>query len=249
MKPLLALLMAGATSTFTAGAVADVAAGPACGADVLGTSRTLTLKREAAAWGTAQHAPLPGLAPGEVVLTFDDGRRPESTPLVLKALAEQCVKATFFMNGEPMSRHGELARAVRDAGHSVGMHGYRHDNFSEKPAAAQLADLDAMQAAYTAALAHEPAAYRFPFLAESPALLAALKARGLTVMSVDAGAEDWLPDQTPQMLADKLLGQLAKPGGGIILLHDAQDQTARALPFLLQMLKAKGYKAVHLRWE
>jgi peptidoglycan/xylan/chitin deacetylase (PgdA/CDA1 family) len=242
IKPLLTLLMATL-------ATAATAAEPVCGADVLGTSRTLTLKREGAAWGTAQHAALPTLAPGEVVLTFDDGPRPESTPLVLKALADQCVKATFFMNGEPLSRHPELARQVRDAGHTLGMHGYRHDNFSEATAEAQGRDLKAMIAAYVDALGEQPAAYRFPFLAESPLLMGALAKLGITVMSVDAGAEDWLPDQTPQMLADKLLGQLAKPGGGIILLHDAQDQTARALPFLLQTLKAKGFKVVHLRWE
>lgn len=220
-----------------------------CGPDALGTSRTLTLKREAAAWGTVQHAALPGLQPGEVVLTFDDGPRPESTPIVLNALADQCVKATFFMNGEPMSRHPELARQVRDAGHTVGMHGYRHDNFSQLSAADQGRDLKAMIAAYVDALGEQPAAWRFPFLAESPVMLKALQQLGLTVMSVDAAAEDWLPEQTPQMLADKLLGQLAKSGGGIVLLHDAQDQTARALPFLLQTLKAKGYRVVHLRWD
>lgn len=220
-----------------------------CGPDALGTSRTLTLKREAAAWGTVQHAALPGLQPGEVVLTFDDGPRPESTPIVLKALADQCVKATFFMNGEPMSRHPELARQVRDAGHTVGMHGYRHDNFSQLSAADQGRDLKAMIAAYVDALGEQPAAWRFPFLAESPVMLKALQQLGLTVMSVDAAADDWLPEQTPQMLADKLLGQLAKSGGGIVLLHDAQDQTARALPFLLQTLKAKGYRVVHLRWD
>jgi peptidoglycan/xylan/chitin deacetylase (PgdA/CDA1 family) len=220
-----------------------------CGPDVLGTSRTLTLKREAAAWGTVQHPALPTLAPKEVVLTFDDGPRPESTPLVLKALADQCVQASFFMNGEPLKQHADLARQVRDAGHSVGMHGYRHDHFPQLPPAEQTADLDAMVAAYREALGTEPAAYRFPFLEETPTLLAALKERGITVMSVDAGAEDWLPDQTPQMLADKLLSQLAKPGGGIILLHDAQDQTARALPFLLQALKSNGYRVAHLNWN
>lgn len=230
-------------------AAAVTAADPGCAPDVLGTSRTLTLKREAAAWGTVQHAALPGLAPGEVVLTFDDGPRPESTPLVLKALADQCVKASFYMNGEPMSQHAALARQVRDAGHTVGMHGYRHDNFSQLPAEAQGRDLQAMITAYVDTLGAQPAAYRFPFLAETPELKKALAAQGITVMSVDAGAEDWLPDQTPQMLADKLLSQLAKPGGGIVLLHDAQDQTARALPFLLNALKAAGYRVVHLRWE
>lgn len=224
------------------------AAAPSCGPDALGTVRTLTLPRAAAAWGTAQHAPLPGLAPKEVVLTFDDGPRPESTPQVLKALADQCVQASFFMNGEPMARHPELARAVRDAGHSLGMHGFRHDNFSQLPAEDQGRDLKAMIATYVEVLGEAPAAYRFPFLAESPTLMKALDKLGITVMSVDAGAEDWLPDQTPQMLADKLMGQLAKPGGGIILLHDAQDQTARALPFLLKTLKARGYRVVHLRW-
>lgn len=229
--------------------LAAATAMPTCGAGALGTSRTLTLKREAAAWGKAQHAALPGLAPGEVVLTFDDGPRPESTPLVLKALADQCVQASFFMNGEPLHQHAGLARQVRDAGHSVGMHGYRHEHFSQLPPAAQLADLDAMVATYRAALGTDPPAYRFPFLEETPTLTKALGERAITVMSIDAGAEDWLPDQTPQMLADKLLGQLAKSGGGIVLLHDGEDQTARALPFLLRVLKGKGYRVVHLRWE
>jgi peptidoglycan-N-acetylglucosamine deacetylase len=222
---------------------------PVCGADVLGTSRTLTLKREGAAWGNAQHAALPTLAPGEVVLTFDDGPRPESTPLVLKALADQCVKASFFMNGEPLRQHAALARQVRDAGHTVGMHGYRHDNFSQLPAATQIADLDAMTAVYRDVLGSEPAAWRFPFLAETPLMLTTLRERGLTVMSIDAGAEDWLPGQTPEMLATKLLGELAKSGGGIVLLHDAQDQTAWALPLLLQALKSNGYRVVHLSWQ
>lgn len=230
-------------------ALALAAAAPACAPEALGTARTLTLKREAGAWGTAQHAPLPGLAPGEIVLTFDDGPRPPSTPLVLKALADHCVKATFFVNGEPLRQHADLARQVRDAGHTLGMHGHRHDNFSQLPAEAQGSDLKAMMAAYVDVLGERPAAWRFPFLAESPLMMKALAQLGVTVMSVDAGAEDWLPGQTPQMLATKLLGQLAKSGGGIVLLHDAQDQTAAALPFLLQTLKAKGYRVVHLRWE
>lgn len=226
-----------------------LAAAAPCGPDALGTSRTLTLKREAAAWGTAQHAALPTLAPKEVVLTFDDGPRPESTPSVLKTLAEQCVKASFFMIGAPLRQHPELARQVRDAGHTVALHSDRHEHLPQLPPAAQTADLDAVMTSYRAVFGGEPAAYRFPFLEETPTMLAALKERGLTVMSIDAAAEDWLPEQTPQMLADKLLGQLAKSGGGIILLHDGQDQTARALPHLLQQLKSHGYRVVHLNWR
>ena len=98
------LIVAGALS------MAAVAMAAPCGPEALGTSRTLTLPRAAGAWGTAQHAPLPGLAPKEVVLTFDDGPHPQSTPLALQALAAQCVQASFFMNGEPMAHHPDLAR-------------------------------------------------------------------------------------------------------------------------------------------
>lgn len=80
-------------------------------------------------------------------------------------------------------------------------------------------------------------------------LRAALEQRRITVMSTDAGIEDWLPEQTPQVLAERMLAQLKRSGGGVLLLHDVQDQTADALPLLLKTLKAQGYRVVHLAWQ
>jgi peptidoglycan/xylan/chitin deacetylase (PgdA/CDA1 family) len=242
LKPLLTGALLGAGLLAGAGALAE------CGPQVLGTSRTLTLPRVSAAYGTAQHQALP-LQSGEVVISFDDGPRPESTPVVLKALQQQCVQATFFMNGDPLLRHPELAQRVRAEGHSVGMHGFNHEHFPTLPEAAQLSDLSAMQAAYEKVFGVSAAAYRFPFLEETPTLMAALKAQRVTVMSLDVGIDDWLAEQTPQILADRLVERLRGTGGGIILLHDAQDQTAQALPLLLTTLKDQGYRVVHLEWE
>lgn len=249
LSGVLAAAAAAVAASGCASAVADAPAAPASGPDLLGTSRTLTLPRDGAAYGTAQHAPLP-LARGEVVITFDDGPRTPSTPRVLKALADQGVRATFFMNGEPMLREPALARRVRAEGHSVGMHSHRHPHFASMTEAAQFADLAEMDAAWHEVFAGAPAAaYRFPFLEETPPLLAALRARGMTVLSVDAGIDDWLPQQTPRMLADRLMERLQASGGGIVLLHDAQDTTAEALPLLLATLKFHGYRVVHLEWQ
>jgi hypothetical protein len=41
--------------------------------------------------------------------------------------------------------------------------------------------------------------------------------------------------------------KLEKRGKGIVLMHDFQHSTALALPTLLQQLKAKGFKIVHLK--
>jgi len=46
----------------------------------------------------------------EVVLTFDDGPWPENTPMVLKALQDNCIKATFFEIGEHASWHPEITK-------------------------------------------------------------------------------------------------------------------------------------------
>lgn len=44
-----------------------------------------------------------------------------------------------------------------------------------------------------------------------------------------------------------MLSKLEKRGKGIVLMHDIQPSTAKALPMLLKELKAKGYKIVHMK--
>lgn len=227
---------------------AALGAAARCADDVLGTARVLTLPRQPAAYGRFQHPALP-LAPGEVVITFDDGPRPGSTPAVLKALKAECVRATFFMVGEPMLAHAALAREVRAQGHGVGLHGHRHPAFAQLSEADQLADLNEVEAAYAQVFGDRAASFRYPFLAETPFMRATLAAKRYTVMSADAGVDDYLPDQSPQQLADRLVQRLAATGGGIVLLHDAQDATAAALPLLLRTLKRHGYRVVHLEWR
>jgi peptidoglycan/xylan/chitin deacetylase (PgdA/CDA1 family) len=220
----------------------------AAAAEPLGTARTLVLPREGAAYGRAQHVPLP-LAPGEVVITFDDGPRAESTPRVLAALAAEGVKATFFMLGQALEREPALARQVRDAGHTVALHSWAHPNLMQLKADAQRADLDRAQQAFAAVFGAPPAAYRFPFLAVADDTLRLLCDARITVVSGDAGAEDWIPAPNAAALTERLMKSLARDRGGIVILHDVQDQTADALPLMLRTLKDAGYRVVHLQWQ
>lgn len=45
---------------------------------------------------------------------------------VLKILADNDARATFFVLGHVAERHHGLVREIRDAGHEVGCHGYEH---------------------------------------------------------------------------------------------------------------------------
>lgn len=219
-----------------------------CDATALGTHRTLVLPREGAAYGRVQHGPLP-LGPREVVLTFDDGPRPEATPQVLQALKAECVRATFFLIGEPLLRHPELARRIQAEGHTVAMHSFRHQSLPSLSPPDQRADLQAMQQAHRSVLGGDPPAWRYPYLHESDALRERLREERVTVLSTDVGIEDWQPGQSPAVLADRLIARLRERGGGIVLLHDAMDQTAAAMPLLLRRLKDDGWRVVHLQWS
>jgi hypothetical protein len=60
------------------------------------------------------------LREGEVVITLDDGPWPGSTPAVLRALAAQCAKATFFSIGKHAMWHPETPPASGREGHTIG---------------------------------------------------------------------------------------------------------------------------------
>ena len=48
-------------------------------------------------------------------------------PRLLGLLRAEGVRATFYIPGWVVEHHTDEARAIRDAGHEIGHHGYRHD--------------------------------------------------------------------------------------------------------------------------
>ena len=52
--------------------------------------------------------------------------------------------------------------------------------------------------------------------------------------------------QRPHRVVKTVMDKLDKKGKGIILMHDIQPGTAKALPLLLKELKSKGYRVVHV---
>jgi peptidoglycan/xylan/chitin deacetylase (PgdA/CDA1 family) len=71
----------------------------------------------------------------EIALSFDDGPHPQDTPRLLELLARQQVPATFFHVGKQVAQYPELVRQIAEAGHQVGIHGYRHRAFPLEPSA------------------------------------------------------------------------------------------------------------------
>lgn len=62
-----------------------------------------------------------------IALTFDDGPSTESTPHLLRLLAQYHLQATFFVTGKRALGNSRLLREIVDHGHSVGNHTFSHD--------------------------------------------------------------------------------------------------------------------------
>jgi peptidoglycan/xylan/chitin deacetylase (PgdA/CDA1 family) len=187
----------------------------------------------------------------EVVLTFDDGPWPGNTPAVLKALADECLKATFFEIGEHATWHPEITKQVIEAGMTVGTHTWSHKDLARNPYAKDLEkaeqEIEMGNSAVHMAAGGAAVApfFRFPDLQHSPQLLAYLGERNIAIFSTDIDSRDFKMHK-PEQVIKSVMTQLDKRGKGIILLHDFHKNTADALPELLHQLKAGGYKVVHM---
>lgn len=69
-------------------------------------------------------------APGDVVLTFDDGPQPVPTKKLLDLLDEHGFKATFFVVGLWVRADTyQLIQRMVQSGHDIGTHTYSHDEY------------------------------------------------------------------------------------------------------------------------
>lgn len=218
----------------------------------LGTARVIAVDAGTLPRVGRKHFPvtLP-LQPKELVLTFDDGPWPTTTPRVLDALKRECVQATFFLLGRNTEASPALARRELAEGHSIGHHSYSHpllDRLALDKAEAEInRGIAADEFAVYGDRRTRPATpfFRFPGFASSQPLLNRMADRGLVVFGADVWASDWLP-MTPQQELALILSRIERVGRGIVLFHDTKAQTAHMLPTFLRELKRRGYKIVHV---
>jgi peptidoglycan/xylan/chitin deacetylase (PgdA/CDA1 family) len=220
--------------------------------DALGTERVLAV--DAAMTPRVGRKSFPDTLPlqrKELVLTFDDGPWPGTTPKVLDALKSECVRATFFLLGRNVAANPAIARRELAEGHSLGHHTFSHPLLGRMALVRAEAEIDRGIAQDELTLygrrRSDPTTpfFRFPGFVSNRALLDRLQARHIVVFGADVWASDWLP-MSPQQELRLILARIDRVGSGIVLFHDTKSQTAAMLPTFLRELKRRGYHIVHV---
>jgi peptidoglycan/xylan/chitin deacetylase (PgdA/CDA1 family) len=177
---------------------------------------------------TARCAMLPVLSgvgrPGHVALTFDDGPDPRSTPAFLDALDQLGWKATFFLLGEQVARHPDLAAELPRRGHELGVHGFHHSNHLRRSLRWTTDDLRRATDAIGAATGADARWFRPPYGALAASSLVAARRAGLPTVLWTTWGRDWRPQAPPTTVAADLTATWHH--GATVLLHDSDVTSA-----------------------
>ena len=190
-----------------------------------------------------------------IALTFDAEHpdrphRPGGTERVLATLAATGTTASFFVQGRWAEAFPGLARSIADGGHLVGNHSHYHVRMPLLSARGLATDVRAAERAIRRATGRDPRPwFRCPFGAgtDDPAVLGALERLGYRETRWDVDGLDWRSTATGRRLASEAAdAALAHGDGAVILLHPWTTASGRALPALIDRVRAGGGEFVRL---
>lgn len=179
--------------------------------------------------------------PKTMYLTFDDGPTEENTGRVLDILKKRNIRATFFLVGESVERHPEIARRIAAEGHTIGIHCYSHDYRNlYQSVESYVEDFGHARQVISEVCGVEPVLFRFPGGSINSyngdvyeAIIAEMTGRGYIYYDWNASLEDAVADADPVQLLANGVGTTLGRQKVILLAHDVVYNTGVILEDLL----------------
>lgn len=174
-----------------------------------------------------------------VLVTIDDGPDPHDTPRLLDLLDQHGVKAVFFMIGNKVAAHPELAREVLRRGHEIGNHTMTHPQASFWCAGPWRTwrEIMACQKVIEDTTGIRPSWFRAPVGHRNLFTHPIARMAGLEVMAWSRRGFDAVEKDPEKVLARILPGMC---DGDIVLLHEATPIAAEVLTGVLASLPPRG---------
>lgn len=189
-----------------------------------------------------------------VALTFDAGANADAVPAILATLADEDVRATFFLTGDFVQRFGGASRSIVSAGHRLANHSATHPEFTSLSAEQIRAEIREAEADIRDATGQDPRPlFRFPFGDRDARTIDAVNELGYVAVrwTVDTlGWQGTSGGRTAEEVTERVLDTAT--AGQIVLMHVGSHPTdgsmldADALSAVITGLRAAGYRFVTL---
>jgi peptidoglycan/xylan/chitin deacetylase (PgdA/CDA1 family) len=177
--------------------------------------------------------------PKVAYLTFDDGPNAIYHPFILDILKQYDVKATFFLVGQNVEAYPAVSKRTVAEGHAVGNHSLTHaflPALSQKEVQNEINLTDKILKSTLNISSIK--IFRPPYGGINPEIRALAKNNNLQVYLWDVDPRDWSEPTT-----DELVNRVINftHNGSDILLHSNHSSTVKALPRIIERLRAEGY--------
>lgn len=179
--------------------------------------------------------------PKTMYLTFDDGPSQDNTTTVLDILKAHNIKATFFVVGENVRKHPEVARRIVEEGHTIGIHCNRHDyDVIYESVDSYLADFQEAYDAVYEVTGVEVKLFRFPGGSINAynedvyeEIIEKMTERGFIYFDWNGCLEDAVSKTTPEQLVQNARKSTLGRKKVVMLAHDIVYNTALCLEELI----------------
>ena len=201
-----------------------------------------------------------GASPNQVAITFDDGPDPQWTPKILDVLKNEHATATFFLIGNQADRFSSITSRVYNEGHEIGNHTFSHPDISDLSNTMVELEMNLTESLFASRLGIRTHLFRPPYSIDAEPdtedevrPLEISEKLGYITVSDKIDPNDWRGIYTAEQLTSFVLKHLppCAPSdrwcGNIILLHDGggnRSETVRALPMIIEGVRAKGIQIV-----
>jgi peptidoglycan-N-acetylglucosamine deacetylase len=188
-----------------------------------------------------------------VALTFDAGANAAGLPSILRTLADQRVRATFFLTGTFAQTDPGHVQAILAAGHRVGNHSMTHPYLTRLPDNEIAGELTRAEQVLMRTGADPRPLFRFPYGDRDARTIAAVNSQGYAAVrwTVDTlGWQGTTGGGSAQRVVQRTIEALQP--GEIVLMHigshpdDRSTLDAEALPDVIAAVRARGYEFVSL---
>lgn len=172
-----------------------------------------------------------------VALTFDDGPKSSTTPVVLDVMEQYGAHCTFFIVGQNVAGNEDLIKRMESLGCELGNHSWDHPQLKKLSDEAFKETFSKTTAAIEAAADHtKVTVMRPPYGAITDSQKQMMD---LPIIQWEVDTLDWKTKDT-QATIDTVREQIK--GGDIVLMHDIHEPTVEAVKTIVPMLQEKGYK-------
>lgn len=181
-------------------------------------------------------------ASNKVYLTFDCGYEAGYTEKILDVLAENNVKATFFITAHYFNSASDIVKRMIEEGHIVGNHTVNHKclpNISDEEIKKEVMDLH--NAVYEK-FGYEMTFFRPPKGEFSQRVISIVKDLGYTTVMWSSAYDDW--DRERQGREEygkkKIVDNIHN--GCVLLLHATSEDNSKILGDVIKQIKDMGYE-------